>query len=44
MFVSLAIEHIFLPNEVYANKIVPHSELMIFIEYEDNGYHFIHYI
>jgi len=28
-------------NEVYANKLTPRSELMIFIGYEDNGYKFI---
>jgi len=33
--------YVFLPSEVHANKLVPHSELMIFIGYKDNGYHFI---
>jgi len=32
---------VFLPSEVHANKLVPHSELMIFIGYKDNRYHFI---
>jgi len=32
---------VYLPNEVYANKLIPCSELMIFIGYEDNGYRFI---
>jgi len=31
----------YLPNEVCANKLTLHSELMIFIGYEDNGYRFI---
>jgi len=31
----------YLPNEVRANKLTPHSELMIFIGYENNGYRFI---
>ena len=34
----------FLPNKVHANKLVPHSELMIFIRYEDNSYYFIYFI
>jgi len=33
----------FLPTEICANKLVPHSELMIFIGYENNGYHFKQY-
>jgi len=33
--------YVYLPNEVHANKLIPHSELMIFIGYEDNGYRFI---
>ena len=28
-------------NEVHANKLTPHSELMIFIGYKDNSYRFI---
>ena len=34
----------FLPSEVYANKLVPCSKLMIFIGYEDNSYHFMCHI
>ena len=34
----------FLSSEVCANKLALHSELMIFIGYKDNGYHFICYI
>ena len=34
----------YLPNEVYTNKLVPYSELMIFIEYKDNSYCFIYYV
>ena len=33
----------YLSNEVHTNKLVLYSELRIFIEYEDNGYCFIHY-
>ena len=33
--------YVYLPNEVRANKLIPHSELIIFIGYEDNGYRFI---
>jgi len=33
----------FLPIEICANKLTPHSELMIFIGYKDNGYHSMHY-
>jgi len=33
--------YVFLPSEVHANKLVPCSELMIFIGYENNGYCFI---
>jgi len=33
--------YVYLPNEVHANKLVPCSELMIFIGYKDNGYRFI---
>ena len=32
-----------LSSEVCAKKIVPYSELMIFIKYEDNGYCFMHH-
>jgi len=32
---------VYLPNEVHANKLTLHSELMIFIGYKDNGYRFI---
>jgi len=32
---------VYLPNEVHTNKLTPHSELMIFIGYKDNGYRFI---
>ena len=35
--------YVFLPSEFYANKLVLCSELIIFIEYEDNGYCFIHH-
>jgi len=31
-------------SEVYNNKLVLHSELMVFIRYKDNNYHFICYI
>ena len=31
----------FLPIEIHTNKLAPYSELIIFIEYEDNGYHFM---
>ena len=34
----------FLSNKVHTNKLVLHSELMIFIRYEDNEYCFMHYI
>jgi len=34
----------FLSSEVCANKLILHSELMIFIGYEDNGYCFIYHI
>ena len=34
----------YLSNEVYTNKLVLCSELMIFIKYEDNSYHFICYV
>jgi len=33
--------YVYLSNEVHANKLIPHSELMIFIGYEDNSYRFI---
>jgi len=36
--------YIFLPNEVYANKLVLYSELIIFIGYKDNRYCFICHI
>ena len=36
--------YVFLPSEVYANKLVLYSELMIFIRYEDNKYCFICHI
>ena len=35
---------VFLPSEVYANKLVSYSKLMIFIGYEDNSYYFICHI
>jgi len=35
--------YVYLPSEVRANKLTPRSELMIFIEYEGNGYRFIHH-
>ena len=34
----------FLLIEIHANKLIPHSELMIFIGYENNGYCFIYHI
>ena len=34
--------YVFLPSEVHANKLA-HSELMIFIGYKNNGYHFMHH-
>ena len=36
--------YVFLPSEVYANKLVLYSELMIFIGYKDNIYCFICHI
>ena len=33
--------YVYLPNEVYTNKLTLCSELIIFIGYEDNGYRFI---
>ena len=33
--------YMLLPTEICANKLAPHSELMIFIGYEDNGYCFM---
>ena len=33
--------YVFLPSEVHANKLILHSELIIFIGYEDNGYRFM---
>jgi len=35
--------YMYLPNEVHTNKLTLHSELMIFIGYEDNSYRFIHH-
>ena len=35
--------YVFLPSVVCLNKLVPHSKLIIFIGYKDNGYHFIYY-
>jgi len=32
---------VYLPNEVYTNKLTLYSELMIFIRYENNSYRFI---
>ena len=34
----------FLSSKVCANKLILHFKLMIFIEYEDNGYCFIYHI
>ena len=36
--------YIFLSIEICANKLTPYSELIIFIGYKNNGYHFIYYI
>ena len=36
--------YMFFSSKVCANKLVPHSELIIFIGYENNGYCFICYI
>ena len=36
--------YMFFPIKVYTNKLVPYSKLIIFIEYEDNKYHFMHHI
>jgi len=36
--------YVFFSIEVYTNKLAPHSKLIIFFEYEDNEYHFMHYI
>jgi len=33
----------FFSSEVHTNKLAPHSELMIFIGYEDNEYHFMYH-
>ena len=33
--------YMFFSSKFCANKLVPHSELMIFIRYEGNGYYFI---
>jgi len=33
--------YMYLPSEVHANKLIPRSELMIFIGYENNSYRFI---
>jgi len=35
---------VFLSNKVCANKLVPYSELIIFIRYNENGYCFICHI
>jgi len=35
--------YVFLPIEIHANKLAPHSELMIFIRYKDYKYHFIYH-
>jgi len=35
--------YVYFPNKVHPNKLIPRSELMIFIGYEDNGYRFICY-
>jgi len=35
--------YVFLPSEVCANKLALCSELMIFIGYKDNGYHFMYH-
>ena len=34
----------FLPSQVYVNKLALHSELIIFIRYKNNKYHFIYHI
>jgi len=36
--------YIFLSNKVHTNKLASHTELMIFIRYENNGYCFMHHI
>ena len=36
--------YVFLPTEVYTNKLILHSKLIIFIGYEDNSYCFMYYI
>ena len=36
--------YVLIPTEIHANKLAPYSKLIIFIGYEDNGYHFIHHI
>ena len=36
--------YVFLSSKVYANKLPPYSEFMIFIKYENNGYCFICHI
>jgi len=38
-FVFLVVKFLF--NEVYANKLILYSELIIFIRYKNNGYFFI---
>jgi len=35
------VELVFLPTKTCANKLAPYSELIIFIEYEDNRHHFM---
>jgi len=35
--------YVFLSSEVHANKLISHSELMIFIGYKNNRYHFMCY-
>ena len=33
--------YVFLLIKICANKLTPHSELIIFIRYKNNGYHFM---
>ena len=33
----------FLPIEIHTNKLAPYSELMIFIRYKNNRYHFMYH-
>ena len=36
--------YMFFPDKIHINKLMPHSELIIFVKYENNGYYFIYHI